>query len=199
MIKFYKLSKDEPYNIFKDYYDKALIKKQKNIEAVAISSLNTSNKEVNSRFVNLKYIKDDNWVFFTNYDSPKAKEFKMCNKIHAMFFWHELNVQIRIKAKIKKLSKKLSDEHFKERKFEKNVLAIVSNQSKKISSYEEIVSKFDNALIKNKHSIRRPNYWGGFSFKPEYFEFWTGHENRINKRLVFKKKKNTWDSFIVQP
>ena len=65
----------------------------------------------------------------------------------------------------------------------------MSQSIKKISSYEEIVSKFDNALIENKHSIRRPNYWGGFSFKPEYFEFWTGHENRINKRLVFKKKK----------
>ena len=98
MIKFYKLSKDEPYNIFKDYYDKALIKKQKNIEAVAISSLNTSNKEVNSRFVNLKYIKDDNWVFLQIMILQKQKSSRCVIKF-MLCFWHELNVQIRIKAK----------------------------------------------------------------------------------------------------
>ncbi len=199
MIKFYEMSNDDPYIVFKKYYDKALLKNQQNIEAIAISSVDIEKKQVNSRFVNLKYIQKDNWVFFSNYDSPKAQEFEMNNKIHALFFWQELNLQIRIKAKIKKLSNELSDEHFKKRKFEKNIVALVSKQSKKISSYEAMENKFNNFFKTKSALTERPDYWGGFTFNPFYFEFWFGDENRINKRCVYEKNKDKWNSFFIQP
>ena len=75
MIKFIDLDKSKPYSVFKEFYDKAELSNQKTIEAISISSYDILNKEVDSRYVNLKYIKQNNWIFFTNYDSPKSFQF----------------------------------------------------------------------------------------------------------------------------
>jgi hypothetical protein len=72
MIEFIDLNREQPYKIFLNKYQQALEKKQKNIEAIAISSFNPKTDEVESRFVNLKYIKDDQWIFFSNYNSNKT-------------------------------------------------------------------------------------------------------------------------------
>ena len=199
MIKFINLLNDEPYKMFNNFYSKAYKKSQKNIEAIAISSYDSKKNQVNSRYVNLKYINEDRWVFFTNYNSPKANEFMMNNNIHGLFYWNNINVQIRMKGKIKKISAKISDEHFKKRKKEKNAVAIISKQSSKISSYDEVLNNYEFLIKNSKDLKKRPDYWGGFSFTPNYFEFWTGNENRINKRHGYKKKGNKWDSFILQP
>ena len=76
MIKCINLPKEEPYLRFIEQYNNAIVFKQKYIEAVAISSFNKSRNEVNSRYVNLKYIKDKEWVFYSNYESPKSKDFQ---------------------------------------------------------------------------------------------------------------------------
>lgn len=80
----------------------------------------------------------------------------------------------------------------------KNVLAHSSMQSKPIESYEKVLEKYDSTLKKNKFS-NRPDYWGGYSFTPYYFEFWDGHESRINKREVFQKIDGVWKQSILQP
>ena len=188
----------KPYSFFYDKYDEALKANQKNIEAIAISSFDSKKKEVDSRYVNLKYIENEDWVFFSNYQSPKAKQFKTSSRISVLIYWNSIDTQIRIKADIKKLSEKKSDEHFKNRSREKNALAVSSNQSKKIGSYEEVIQNYNKVL--NDHSLKeRPQYWGGFLFKPYYFEYWEGHEHRLNKRKVFVKNDGDWNEFFLQP
>ena len=81
---------------------------------------------------------------------------------------------------------------------EKNALAISSSQSKKIDSYEEILINFQKTL-ENEDLDNCPDYWGGYSFTPYYFEFWVVHNSRINKRRVFELKDRCWTSFILQP
>ena len=76
---------------------------QKNIEAISISSYNTKKHEVDSRYVNLKFINNDEFIFFSNYKSPKASAFNSHNQIAALLYWPSINVQIRMKAKIRKL------------------------------------------------------------------------------------------------
>ena len=129
MIKFTDLSKDKPYKVFKSLYEKASDKKQKSIEAFSISTFNQDTNVVDSRFVNLKYIRNDEWIFFTNYNSEKAQAFASHPQVSILFFWNSISTQIRIKAKIFKTSKKISDEHFAIRTEEKNALAISSRQS----------------------------------------------------------------------
>ena len=123
MIEFQNLPNNQPYDKFKDLYISAKKLNQENIEATAISSYDIKNKEVNSRFVNVKYIHEEDWIFFTNYNSPKSSHFKDHNNISALFFWPSINVQIRLKANIKKTTMEFSDFHYQNRSMQKNALA----------------------------------------------------------------------------
>ena len=198
MIEIKDLPNSSPYSLFNSYFEEAKKAKQNPINAIAISSYNPNLREVTSRFVNLKYIVKDEWTFFTNYQSPKAKDFQKHNQISALIFWESINVQIRIKATIKKTSSNFSDEHFRKRNVEKNALAISSNQSRKVDSFEIIKTKFNKAL-ENSELTKRPDYWGGFSFTPHYFEFWKGQKFRLNSRKVFECKNDNWNEFNLEP
>ncbi len=197
MIDLSNIGENKPNLKFKQYYLKALDADQKVIQGMAISTFNKDISEVDCRYVNLKYVIDDEWIFFTNYKSQKAKAIETHNQIAAVFYWSEINTQIRMKGTIKKASEEFSDYHFSKRSTEKNALALSSDQSSKISSYEQVEKNFLTALSEN--SLDRPDFWGGYAFKPNYFEFWTGHNSRLNKREVFELKDNDWDSFILQP
>ncbi|URQ69285.1 pyridoxamine 5'-phosphate oxidase family protein [SAR86 cluster bacterium] len=199
MIKFKKIDKSKPYSIFKNFYVSAIKHKQPAIEAVAISSFCSKTKEVDSRFVNLKYIEGSEWIFFSNYSSPKAIQFSDNKKISALFYWEKIDVQIRIKAKIKKTRSSFSDNHFKLRNSEKNILAITSEQSKEVDSYNNFLEKMKKNSQNISYPLTRPKYWGGFSFEPYCFEFWEGHQTRINKRRLYKKAGSQWNLSFLQP
>mgnify|MGYP001203549835 CR=1 FL=1 len=198
MIKLNNLCQDKPYLIFKDKYYQALGANQMNIEAVSIASFNNISKEVDSRFVNLKFINGNEFIFFSNYNSPKSLAFNSHNQISALFFWSSINIQIRIKANITKTPRKFNLEYFIKRDKKKNALAICSDQSKPTQSYEDVQRKFKKSLdLDNLQDC--PEYWGGYSFIPYYFEFWKGHESRLNKREIYEMKNNCWDEYILEP
>ena len=198
MIKFNKLNQEMPYLLFKEKYDEALNKGQKVIEGVSISSFNREINEVDSRYVNLKFISNEEFIFFSNYDSPKAYAFNSHDQIAALLYWPSINVQIRIKAKIKKTSNEYNQKYFFDRSEKKNALAISSNQSKQIDSYNQVKQNYNKSL-KNDDLKKCPEFWGGYSFTPYYFEFWKGNESRINKREVYEKSDDSWRHFILQP
>ena len=198
MIQFNNLNQEKPYLLFKIKYDEALNAGQNDIEAISISSYNKKMSEVTSRFVNLKFITDDNFIFFTNYESPKASSFNSHNQIAALIYWTSINVQIRMKAKIKKTSNKYNQKYFFDRLEKKNALAISSNQSKLIESYSQVKENYKKSL-ENDDLKNCPEYWGGYAFTPYYFEFWEGHESRINKREAYKKIDENWKVTFLQP
>ena len=198
MIKFKKISKEKPFMLLKDFYEKADDKNQKNIDAMHIASYSKNIQEVDGRFVNLKIVEDKKFIFFTNYNSPKATQFESHGQIAATFFWHNIDTQIRIKGKIKKVSKSFSDSYFKNRSLEKNALAISSNQSKKIKSYELVIKNY-NETYQNINLTNRPDYWGGYFFTPYQFEFWVGHPSRVNKRILYDFEQNQWNESLIQP
>ena len=117
----------------------------------------------------------------------------------ALFFWRKINCQIRIKANIFKSDAEFCNIYFASRDSKKNAIAISSDQSKSINSYDEVIKKYEDTL-KNENNLNvRPDYWGGYTFEPYYFEFWEGEEFRLNKREVFQKKQNNWISYLLQP
>ena len=199
MITINNINQSKPYFMFNELYLEAKNKNQSSIEAIAISSYNPLLNEVESRFVNLKYIQDNKWIFFTNYNSPKSHQFALHQQISALFYWNSTNTQIRIKAEICKTSKDFSDQHYLGRSLNKNSLAHSSDQSFCIDSYEEVLDKYNNALANSNLLLSRPDYWGGFSFKPYYFEFWKGEKNRLNKRDAFNINNNEWKHSFLQP
>jgi len=198
MIQFNNLNQEIPYQLLKAKYDEAVDEGQKGIEAISISSFNKEISEVDSRYVNLKFISNDEFIFFSNYDSPKASSFNSHNQIAALLYWPSINFQIRMRAKIKRTTDEFNQKYFFDRSEEKNALAISSNQSKPIDSYSQVKENYNKSL-KNDNLKKCPEFWGGYSFTPYYFEFWEGHESRLNKREAYEKSDDSWKHLILQP
>ena len=199
MINFLNPSHEKPYVLFQSLYQKAIENGQKGVEAISVSSYNELLKEVEARYVNLKYIDNNEWIFFSNYLSPKANQFESHDQVSVLIYWASINTQIRMKAKIFKTSSEFSDEHFQGRTKEKNALAISSNQSQAVDSFDQVTKNFNETLEIMTSETPRPDFWGGYSFTPYYFEFWQGHENRLNKRHVFMQEDDQWTERLLQP
>ena len=198
MIQFNNLNQEIPYLLFKEKYDEAFNAGQKGIEAISISSFNMELNEVESRYVNLKFVRNNEFIFFSNYKSPKASSFNSHSQIAALLYWPSINAQIRMKAKIKKTSNEFNQKYFFDRSEEKNALAISSNQSKPINSYNQVKENYNKSL-KNDNLKECPKYWGGYSFIPYEIEFWEGSEFRLNKRNLYKKDNTSWNHCILEP
>ncbi len=198
MIHFINDSSLEPFVELKNAYLRAVSENQRLIEAISISSFNKSTNEVNSRYVNLKFIDNDKFIFFTNYNSPKSIEFNSHDQISAILYWQTINIQIRIKGHISKTSKKYNNAYFAKRSSDKNALAISSDQSKEIESYDDVRKKYYH-IRKNNDLSKCPDYWGGFTISPYYFEFWEGHKSRLNKRIAYSLNSENWTSLILEP
>lgn len=191
----------EPFNVFKDLYNMAS-NEEKAIEAMSLSTIDLDQKKPFSRYVNIKYVKNNKLVFFTNYNSNKSNQLEKANNVSCIFYWKSINTQIRIEGSISKSDRSLSDHHFSKRSLEKNALAISSNQSKSIECYEKVVEKYNEALSNITRDTKRPDYWGGLEVSPNYFEFWTGNKNRLNKRKEYRlidDKSNIWQTAYLEP
>lgn len=198
MIDLRKIGTDKPHQLLQSFYEEALSSKQNNVEAILIASYSLTRNEVDARYVNLKFIIENDFIFFSNYQSPKARQFNEHDQISAVLYWNNINVQIRMKGKVKKLSKETNSKYFLKRSKDKNALAISSNQSSKVDSYKTVERKYIKSF--NESNLDKcPDYWGGFSFQPYYYEFWQGHDSRINKREAFELKDNIWESYFLEP
>ena len=111
---------------------------------------------------------------------------------------NSINTQIRMRANIKQTSKEFNDNYFFSRSPKKNALAISSKQSNKIDSYERVEERYKETES-GKDLNKCPTYWGGFVFRPYYFEFWEGHDNRLNKRKVYELQNQKWVEYFLQP
>ena len=198
MIKFINNNLDAPYVKFKEEYERAVSANQKIVEAITISSYSKLDNLVDSRYVNLKIVDNKEFIFFSNYNSPKSTQFESHDQISALIFWNTTNVQIRMKANIKKTPVDFNNKYFATRSKDKNALAISSKQSQKIDSYDSVMQIY-NDTKRDADLEKCPDYWGGFVFRPYYFEFWEGHDSRLNRRMVFELNNNQWNNFFLQP
>ena len=103
-----------------------------------------------------------------------------------------------MKAKIKRTTDEFNQNYFFNRSEKKNALAISSNQSKIIDSFNTIQENFKRSL-KNDDLKQCPKYWGGYSFMPYEIEFWEGNEFRLNKRNLYRKDNASWNHLILEP
>ena len=198
MFEILNLNNSPPYLKYIEFYENAIKCDQKNIDAILIASYNKNLMEVNARYVNLKFIDNNKWIFFSNYNSPKADEFFLHDQITAVTYWPACNSQIRMKAIIKKTTSSFSKKYFTKRSKEKNALSISSYQSKQTASFEQVKNNYNNVLL-NENLENCPDYWGGYVFTPYYFEFWEGHESRLNKRESFELNGDDWVQSFLQP
>ena len=136
-----------------------------------------------ARIVLLKGYDDNGFVFFTNYNSYKAQQLAENPRACLVFFWKELERQVRITGIIEKTAEQVSEEYFDSRPEMSRVSAIVSPQSEVIESREWL----ENAVAKitKLKSIKRPANWGGYIVRPITIEFWQGRSNRLHDRIQY--------------
>lgn len=182
----------DPVDQFKQWWEEAIAA---NADEVNAMTLATSDKDgrPSARTVLLKGIEDDGFVFFTNYESRKGREIEANPYVALLFFWKELERQVRIEGAIAKLSGEESDKYFVSRPVESRIGAWVSPQSTVISGREfleererQFEQKFENI------EIPRPPHWGGYSVKPTMMEFWQGRPGRLHDRILYTKEGKAW-------
>lgn len=153
------------------------------------------------RTVLLKYFSEKGFVFFTNYDSKKAKQLEENQKAAALFTWLPLERQIKIEANVEKISKAESLKYFLSRPKGSQLGAWVSRQSEVISSRALLEQKFNE--MKNKllnKEIPFPSFWGGYILKPIRIEFWQGGEDRLHDRFSYELQEDgSWQIKRLAP
>lgn len=171
------------------------------VHANAMALATVSDKGVPSaRTVLLKELDDTGFVFFTNYESEKAKELENNHNASILFFWKEFERQVRITGIVEKINREESEEYFKSRPLESKLGAWASKQSSEIPNREYLERKYDD--LKEKYSgteIPTPSFWGGYRLLPNIFEFWQGRESRLHDRIKYEKKENEWRIIRLAP
>ena len=188
---------NSPFAQFNKWFEQAQTANLDEPNAMSISTV-SADGEPSSRTVLLKLYDDRGFVFFTNYNSQKAKEIEHNSRVALLFPWLALERQIRISGRAEKISNKESFNYFTSRPQGSQIGAWISPQSQIIESRDFLKSKL--AEMKAKFSsgkIPLPNAWGGYRIVPHKFEFWQGRSNRLHDRFVYEKTKDNQDSWNI--
>ena len=161
-----------------------------NIPEVNAMTLATASADgvPSARIVLLKGYDENGFVFFTNYNSYKAQQLAENPRACLVFFWKELERQVRITGIIEKTPENISDEYFNSRPQLSRLSAIASPQSKVIESRQWLESEV--AKITTSTAIKRPDNWGGYLVRPITIEFWQGRANRLHDRIQYTLEEN---------
>ena len=181
-----------PFQEFSKWFEIAVKEIENDPNAMILGSANRDGQPA-TRTVLLKGFDEDGFIFYTNYESRKAKDLSENNRVSLTFYWPDLMRQIHIQGSVEKISEEMSDQYFKTRPVGSKLGAWSSKQSSVIESREVLEEnlrtfekKFSNA------EIPRPSNWGGYRVIPHRFEFWQGRLNRLHDRIVYRKVDGNW-------
>ena len=147
----------------------------------------------NARIVLLKGVDEEGFSFYTNYLSQKGKEIKKNPYACLVFFWAELERQVRIEGRIEKLDKETSEQYFHSRPTGSQIGAIASPQSQVIESRNNLELKVQELTQQYEGKpITKPAHWGGYIVKPTSIEFWQGRPSRLHDRIKFTLVNGSW-------
>lgn len=182
-----------PIEQFQKWFDEAMSSQVTEPTAMVLSTV-AENGCPSSRVVLLKDIKAEGLSFFTNYNSRKGQEIIQNPRVSALFFWPELQRQVRFEAEVEKLPKADSDEYFSIRPRGSQIGAIASPQSAIIPDRETLEKRVAEVEkeMENVTDVPRPEFWGGFLLKPVRVEFWQGRGSRLHDRIVYIKDHADW-------
>jgi len=182
----------DPFKQFAIWMDTAINYGIKDPTAMALSTVG-KNMQPSSRMVLLKEIRDDKFIFFTNYESKKGQQIEENHYGSLLFYWSELEKQIRIDGRIEKASKEISQDYYLTRSAKRRIGAWASPQSKEIPNRAYLEEKQAEFEKKFKFKpIQKPENWGGYVLIPYTIEFWQGRPNRLHDRLEYFLDDNEW-------
>lgn len=181
-----------PIAQFTKWWQEAINSEIDEVNAMTLATVTADNKP-NARIVLLKGYNENGFVFYTNYNSKKGKEIERNPFACLVFFWKELQRQIRIEGEIEKVSDEENNEYFESRPQGSKMGAWASPQSTVIQNRAIIEESFINCEKRfSDGNIPRPSHWGGYVVKPIQIEFWQGRSNRLHDRIRYSLKNDEW-------
>lgn len=187
-------------NQFQIWFDEAVERQVMESNAMTLSTVSPSGCP-SSRIVLLKAVGESGFGFFTNYESRKGHELAENPCAALLFFWPELQRQVRVTGRVTKMLPEQSDAYFQSRPKDSQMGAIVSPQSQVIADRSELDAAFTQMEMKYRDSdlLPRPKHWGGYWLVPDVLEFWQGRRGRLHDRLLYSKQGNSWKIARLAP
>jgi pyridoxamine 5'-phosphate oxidase len=182
----------DPISLFSLWFQNALDAKVIEPNAMTLATA-TATGIPSARIILLKAFDDRGFVFFTNYESRKGQELSENPRAALLFFWPELERQVRVEGIVTKCSREDSVSYFHSRPIGSQLGALASEQSQIIPNRDAIEEALK--LLEEKYQdfeIPCPDNWGGYQLAPTLFEFWQGRPNRLHDRIQFRNEHGKW-------
>jgi pyridoxamine 5'-phosphate oxidase len=183
-----------PIDQFTRWWNDAVASQIDEVNAMTLATVNTAGVPA-ARIVLLKGYNPEGFIFFTNYESDKGKNLAQNPNAALVFFWKELERQIRIEGTVQKVSAEESDRYFNSRPASSRIGAWASPQSAVIENrlvIEQNVERYTSIFAND--SIERPDHWGGYIVKPTSIEFWQGRSSRLHDRIRYKLETSGYNA-----
>ena len=190
---------EHPVDQFAKWFDEAMKAEVFEANAMSVATVGADGKP-SSRIVLIKQYDQRGFTWYTNYESQKGRQLAQNPHAALLFFWRELERQVRIEGRVEKTSAEDSDTYFYSRPVKSQLAAVASQQSEHIASRAEMEANFAAVEAASGGQPRRPPHWGGYRLVPERVEFWQGRRSRFHDRIVFTLQADgSWKKERLQP
>jgi pyridoxamine 5'-phosphate oxidase len=189
----------DPLQQFKLWFNAAMESQIFEVNAMTLATVNPEGQP-SARTVLLKEIVEEGMIFYSNYESKKGQSIDKNDKVALLFFWKELEQQVRIEGTVEKIDHNHSLSYFHTRPKGSQIGAWASPQSQKVtrSDLEKRAAQVENDYS-DKEQLPLPPFWGGYLVRPNYYEFWQGRKNRLHDRIVYEDAAGSWSRYRIAP